>query len=64
MNEIQIAQFVLDTIKKKKQQISDVLEMNGVQNMEHYRQLMGNLDGLNYLEQELKSLLSKQEQEQ
>jgi hypothetical protein len=29
--------------------------------MEHYKKLMGILDGLNYVEQELKSLLDKQE---
>jgi hypothetical protein len=29
--------------------------------MEHYRELTGNLDALDYVEQELKSLLEKQE---
>jgi hypothetical protein len=34
---------------------------NNVKSIEHYRELMGNLDTLTYVEQELKSLLDKQE---
>jgi hypothetical protein len=30
--------------------------------MEQYRELMGNMDSLNHVEQELKGLLEKQEQ--
>lgn len=62
MNEINLAQFILKLVKDKKAQVSDLLVNNGVKDMEHYRQLMGNLDGLEYVEQELKSLLEKQEQ--
>jgi hypothetical protein len=32
-----------------------------IRSMEHYRELMGNLDALNHVEQELKGLLDKQE---
>jgi len=32
-----------------------------VKSMEHYRELMGNLECLNHVEQELKGLLDKQE---
>ena len=32
-----------------------------LKNMEHYREVMGNLDCLDHVEQELKSLLEKQE---
>ena len=31
--------------------------------MEHYRELMGNLEALNHVDQELKDLLEKQEQD-
>ena len=31
--------------------------------MEHYRELMGNLEALNHVDQELKALLEKQEQD-
>ena len=42
-------------------QISELLISNGVKDMLHYRHLMGNIEGLEYLEQELKSLLDQQE---
>lgn len=61
MTEINLAQFILKVVRDKKEQISELLVGNGVKDMEHYRQLMGNLDGLEYVEQELKSLLEKQE---
>jgi|TARA_R100001460_G_scaffold22136_8_gene45068 hypothetical protein len=61
MDEITLAQFILKLIRERKQTIVDVLINNEVKDMEHYRQLMGNIDGLQYVEQELKSLLEKQE---
>jgi len=62
MDEISLAQFILKLIRDKKGQVTELLVNHGVKDMEHYRQLMGNLDGLEYIEQELKSLLEKQEQ--
>tara|TARA_R100000388_G_C7105624_1_gene94166 strand:- start:127 stop:324 length:198 start_codon:yes stop_codon:yes gene_type:complete len=61
MNEITLAQFILKLVRDRKENIVDVLVNNEVKDMEHYRQLMGNIDGLQYVEQELKSLLEKQE---
>lgn len=61
MDEISLAQFILKLIRDRKENIVDVLVNNEVKDMEHYRQLMGNIDGLQYIEQELKSLLEKQE---
>ena len=40
----------------------DLLQYGNVKSMENYRELMGNLEALAYVEQELKSLLTKQEQ--
>ena len=61
MDEITLAQFILKLVRDRKENIVDVLVNNEVKDMEHYRQLMGNIDGLQYIEQELKSLLEKQE---
>jgi hypothetical protein len=61
MDGIIITNHVLKLISDKKSQISELLCSNGVKDMPHYKQLMGNLDGLEYIEQELKSLLEKQE---
>jgi hypothetical protein len=38
------------------------LENNGINSIEQYRELMGELNALNYVLQELSGLLEKQEQ--
>lgn len=62
MSEIDFVQFVQKKIKERRSSVLDVLEHNGVKNMEQYRELMGELTALTYLSQELSSLLDKQEQ--
>ena len=62
MSEIFIAEAVLRIIKDKRNNIVDLLQYGNVKSMENYRELMGNLESLAYVEQELKSLLAKQEQ--
>ncbi len=44
------------------QNVREILENNGVQSMEQYQKLMGEMDALFYVEEELTSLLQKQEQ--
>lgn len=61
MEDIYVVQFIQRAIKERRTQVLDVLENNTVKNMEHYRELMGNLDSLNYISQELSSLLEQQE---
>ena len=61
MDGILITNHILKLINDKKIQISELLISNGVKDMLHYRHLMGNIEGLEYLEQELKSLLNQQE---
>lgn len=62
MDVIRLVQFVQKTIKGRRQSVREILENNGVQNMEQYQKLMGELDALFYVEEELTSLLKKQEQ--
>lgn len=62
MDGFQIVQFVHRTINERKILIREVLEGGGIRDMEHYRRLMGELDALNYVAQELSGLLEKQEQ--
>lgn len=62
MSDIFIAEAVLRIIKDKRNNIVDLLQYGNVKSMENYRELMGNLEALAYVEQELKSLLAKQEQ--
>ena len=62
IDEIDVVQFVQRAIKERKVVVLDVLEHNALKNMEQYRELMGELNALNYILQELSGLLEKQEQ--
>ena len=61
MDSLQVVQFVQRAIKDRRGQILDLLEHGNVKSMEHYRELMGNLDALNHIAQELSGLLEQQE---
>ena len=61
MDEIYIAEAVFRIIRERRQGCQDFMINGNVKSMEHYRELMGNLECLNHVEQELKSLLDKQE---
>ena len=62
MNEIFIAEAVYRIIRERRQEIVDTLIYNQVTSMEQYRELMGYINALNHVEQELSNLLDKQEQ--
>lgn len=59
--DVDIAQFVFRAITDRKGQVLDILEDNGIKTMEQYSTLMGELNALNYVKQELAGLLEKQE---
>ena len=61
MDDIDVVQFVLKVIRERRTQIKDLLENNGTKNMEQYRELMGELNGLDLVRQELSNMLEKQE---
>ena len=62
MNDLDVVQFVQRSIKERKTMVLDLLENNGIKNMEHYQLCMGELNALNFISQELSSLLEQQEQ--
>tara|TARA_R100001129_G_scaffold145299_1_gene106596 strand:+ start:1592 stop:1789 length:198 start_codon:yes stop_codon:yes gene_type:complete len=62
MNEIFLAEAIFRLLKEKRSVVVDTLEFGEVKDMEQYRELMGWLSALAFIEQELKSLLEKQEQ--
>ena len=62
MNEIFLAEAIFRLLKEKRSVVVDTLEFGEVKDMEQYRELMGGLRALAFIEQELKSLLEKQEQ--
>lgn len=61
MDEIQLAEVVFRVLRERRQNCADFMLNGNVKSMEHYRELMGNLECLNHVEQELKSLLDQQE---
>ena len=62
-SEIYLAEAVFRIINERKKQISEALLYDSVKNMEQYRQLMGERKALEYVEDELKSLLDRQEKD-
>ena len=62
MADISVAEAVFRLIRERREQCVDFMSNGNIKSMEHYREIMGNLEGLAYVEQELKSLLDKQEQ--
>jgi len=62
MDDFYVVQFIQKIIKERKRQVLDLLENNGINSMEQYASLMGELNSLNYIQQELSDLLEKQEQ--
>ena len=62
MEDIYLAEAVFRILRERRQGIIDLMIYGNVKSMEQYRELMGNLECLNHVEQELKSLLDKQEQ--
>jgi hypothetical protein len=62
VDEIYFAEAVFRIIRERRQAVQDLILYDNVKNMEQYRERMGNLKSLDHVEQELKSLLEKQEQ--
>ena len=62
-SEIYLAEAVFRIINERKKQISEALLYDSVKNMEQYRQLLGERKALEYVDEELKSLLDRQEKD-
>ena len=61
MDDIYVTEAVLRILRERRQAVTDLMIYGNVKSMEQYRELMGNLECLNHVEQELKGLLDKQE---
>tara|TARA_R110000772_G_scaffold206370_1_gene316989 strand:+ start:159 stop:356 length:198 start_codon:yes stop_codon:yes gene_type:complete len=62
MDVIGLVQFIQKTTRERRRNVTEILENNGIKTMEQYQKLMGELDALFFIEQELSGLLKKQEQ--
>ena len=61
MDEIYVAEAVFRILRERRQGVTDLMIYGNVKSMEQYRELMGNMECLNHVEQELQGLLDKQE---
>ena len=62
MDAIRLADRLYKVIRARQTQIVEILTSNQVKDWNDYQSYLGQLDTLNYIEQELSDLLKKQEQ--
>tara|TARA_R110002020_G_scaffold378810_1_gene589805 strand:+ start:266 stop:451 length:186 start_codon:yes stop_codon:yes gene_type:complete len=59
MDGILLAEHLLKTIDERKNRIIQMLTGGSIKSMEEYRQLVGSLESLDYIGQELRDILEK-----
>jgi predicted nucleic acid-binding Zn-ribbon protein len=57
-------QTVLKEIRKRKQEIGEAMLYGNVKDMEHYKQLVGNVEALQLIEDRINEILSRLESEE
>ena len=62
MDAVYLAEKLFRVIRTRQTQISEIIVNNQVKDWNDYQNHLGQLDTLNYIEQELSDLLKKQEQ--
>jgi hypothetical protein len=60
---MQLAEPLFRFIRERKQEIGEAMIYGNVKSMEHYRQLVGNVEALQMVEDKLKEILEKIESE-
>ena len=61
MDIITLSDKIRKILRDKKAQLNDIVTSGSAKDMEQYRHLIGQLDALNFIEQELSNLLDEQE---
>ena len=62
MHSIVLAEKIFRIIRTRQTQLTEIIVNNQVKDWNDYQNHLGQLDTLNYIEQELSDLLKKQEQ--
>ena len=62
MDSIVLAEKIFRIIRTRQTQLTEIIINNQVKDWNDYQNHLGQLDTLNYIEQELSDLLKKQEQ--
>ena len=60
-SEIYLAEAVFRVINERRNIVENVLSHNSIKSMEPYKQMMGEMEALEYVENEIKDLLNRQE---
>tara|TARA_A100000172_G_C2980167_1_gene89070 strand:+ start:295 stop:498 length:204 start_codon:yes stop_codon:yes gene_type:complete len=60
-DQIYLAEAVFRVIKERRKIVLNVLQHNSIKSMEHYKQMMGEMEALEYVENEMKDLLNRHE---
>ena len=63
MDSITLAERIFKIIRTRQTQLNEIIIGNQVKDWNDYQNHLGQLDTLNYIEQELSDLLKKQEQD-
>jgi len=64
MDTVRLAERIFKIIRTRQTQIIEIVTSNQVKDWNDYQNHLGQLDTLNYIEQELSDLLKKQEQDE
>ena len=64
MDVVRLAERIFKIIRGRQTQINEIITSNQVKDWNDYQNHLGQLETLNYIEQELSDLLKKQEQDE
>ena len=64
MDAVRLAERIFKIIRARQTQIIEIVTSNQVKDWNDYQNHLGQLETLNYIEQELSDLLKKQEQDE
>ena len=64
MDVVRLVERIVKIIRARQTQVIEIITSNQVKDWNDYQNHLGQLDTLNYIEQELSDLLKKQEQDE
>ena len=59
MDEIFLAEHILKSVRERRDRISNMMTSGTIKDLEEYRQLVGNIESLDYIDQEIRETLEK-----
>jgi hypothetical protein len=59
MDGVLLAEHLLKSIRERRERISEMLVRGTIKDIEEYKQLVGNIESLDYIGQELREILEK-----